>query len=95
MMMMSVASFQAVEDKASLQEPSLFFQAFIQVASTLELVYKFKDQESDALQAEIQYVQMFRKSVDFYLQVLNDNQVSDRKLQEFLRKVNAEIAHVG
>lgn len=101
MMMMSVASFQAVENKASLQEPSLFFQAFIQVASTLERVYmhreddKHKNQASDDKQAEIQYVQIFRKSVDFYLQVLNDNKVNARKLQEFLRNVNTDIADVG
>ena len=95
-MMMSIASFQVVEDETSLQKPTLFYQAFMQVASTIERVYKHREAaEDDTQHAEIQYVQLFRKSVDFYLQVLKENKVDDRKFQEFLRKVNADIAHIA
>lgn len=95
MMMLSVASFQVAEDKQSLQEPSLFYQAFMRVASTIELVYKYREMDEKVEHPEIQYVQMFRRSVDFYVQVLKENKIKDKKLQEYLRKVNTEIATIA
>ena len=88
-MMFSVASFQAAEDKKSIEKPSLFVQAFLRVASTIETIYK--DPKAD--HAEF-YVKMFRGSVGFYLQVLKENKINDKKLQEYLQKVNADIAHI-
>ena len=95
MMMLSVASFQAAEDKKSLQEPMLFFQTFMRIASTLELVYKYKDKKEAADYPEIPYVQMFRKSVEFYEQVLTDTSIKDKKLKEYLCKVKADIEHIA
>ena len=89
-MMFSIASFQAAEDRESIQKPSLFVQAFLRVAGTIETVYK----DPDADHAEF-YIKMFRRSVDFYLQVLKENNIKDKKLQEYLRKVNADIAHIA
>jgi hypothetical protein len=89
-MMFSVASFQAAEDKESFQKPTLFVQAFLRVASTVETFYK----DPNADHAEF-YIKMFRRSVDFYLQVLKENNIKDKKLQEYLHKVNADIAHIA
>lgn len=89
-LMFSVASFQAAEDKESIQKPSLFVQAFLRVAGTIETIYK--DPKAD--NAEF-YVNMFKRSVDFYLQVLKENNIKDKKLQEYLHKVNADIAHIA
>ena len=89
-MMFSVASFQAAEDKESIQKPALFVQAFLRVASTIETFYK----DPNAEHAEF-YIKMFRRSVDFYLQVLKENNIKVKKLQEYLSKVNADIAHIA
>ena len=89
-MMFSVASFQAAEDKESIQKPSLFVQAFLRVAGTIETIYK--DPKAD--HAEF-YINMFKRSMEFYLQVLKENNIKDKKLQEYLHKVNADIAHVA
>ena len=89
-LMFSVASFQAAEDKESIQKPNLFVQAFLRVAGTIETIYR--NPETD--HAEF-YVNMFQRSVDFYLQVLKENNIKDKKLQEYLHKVNADIARVA
>ena len=90
-MMFSVASFQAAEDKESIQKPSLFVQAFLRVAGTIETIYR--DPNADHTEF---YIKMFRRSVaDFYLQVLKENNIKDKKLQEYLHKVNADIAHIA
>ena len=68
--MFSVASFQAAEDKESIQKPNLFVQAFLRVAGTIETIYR--NPETD--HAEF-YVNMFQRSVDFYLQVLKENNI--------------------
>ena len=89
-MMFSVASFQAAEDKDSIQKPSLFVQAFLRVAGTIETIYK--DPKAD--HAEF-YINMFKRSMEFYLQVLKENNIKDKKLQEYLHKVNVDIVHVA
>ena len=89
-MMFSVASFQVAEKKEDIQNPSLFVEAFLRVAATIESFYK--DPEAD--HAEF-YVKIFRRAVDFYLQVLQENKVNTKKIQEYLHKVNAETARIA
>ena len=89
-MMFSIASFQAAQDKESVQKPGMFVQSFLRVAGTIELLYKDPKAENAAF-----YIKMFRRSVDFYLQVLKENEIKDKKLQEYLRKVNADIAQIA
>ena len=86
-MVLSLASFQVAQDKESIQEPVVFFQVFMRVASTLEPVYLGSQEASP----EIEYKNMFRKCEKFYMQVLKENNVKDKKVHDYLCEVYAEI----
>lgn len=80
-LMFSIASIQVAEDKKSLSDPNLFIVSFLTSTATVCSV------KSDL---ELTPVDLFRRSRNFYLQVVRENGVDDKKLDALFRKVDSE-----
>ena len=78
--MFSLANIQVGVDKNSTSDPNLFIVAFLSAAAAVDAV-------NDEAEITVDYL---RHSWEFYHQVLTENGIRDKKLQELLDNVNKE-----
>lgn len=86
LLMFSIASIQVAEDQKSVSDPNLFIVSFLTSTATVSSV---------KCDVELTPVDLFRRSKDYYMQVVRDNGVDYKKLDELFTKVNDETIVAG